>query len=102
MYFKMDPKPTTKRIIRCFNCQQWGSHVSKICKNQSWCAICSYEHPTNRHKENKCHEKHEHAKDCIPPIEIYCVNCGKDHTAFDENYEMYQEMWKMLNRVDSL
>ena len=33
MYFKMDPKRTTKRIIQCFNCQQWGSHVSKICKN---------------------------------------------------------------------
>ena len=33
MYFKMDPKRTSKRIIHCFNCQQWGSHVSKICKN---------------------------------------------------------------------
>ena len=34
MYFKMDPKRTTERIIQCFNCQQWGSYVSKICKNQ--------------------------------------------------------------------
>ena len=42
MYFKMDPKHTTERIIQCFNCQQWGSYVSKICKNQSWCAICGY------------------------------------------------------------
>ena len=32
MCFKMDPKRTTKRIIQCFNCQQWGSHLSKICK----------------------------------------------------------------------
>ena len=24
MYFKMNPKRTTKRIIQCFNCQQWG------------------------------------------------------------------------------
>ena len=60
MYFKMDPKRTTK--IQCFNCQQWGSHVSKICKNQSWCAICGYEHPTNRHEEYVCQEKHEHTK----------------------------------------
>ena len=101
MYFKMDPKRTTKRIIQCFNCQQWGSHVSKICKNQSWCAICCYEHPTNRHKEYVCQEKLEHTKDCIPPNEIYCVNCGKDHTAFDKNCEMYQEVWKTLNRVNS-
>ena len=36
MYFKMDPKRTTKRFIQCFNCQQWGSHVSEIGKNQSW------------------------------------------------------------------
>ena len=55
MYFKMDPKRTTQRIIQCFNCQQWGSQVSKICKNHSWCAICGYEYPTNRHKEYVCH-----------------------------------------------
>ena len=101
MYFKMDPKRTTKLIIQCFNCQQWGSHVSKNCKNQSWCAICGYEHPTNRHKEYVCQEKHEHTKDCSPPKEIYCVNCGKHHTASDKNCEMYQESWKKLNRVNS-
>ena len=61
-YFKMDPKRTTKRIIQCFNCQQWGSYVSKFCKNQSWCAICGYEHPTNCHKEYVCQEKHEPTK----------------------------------------
>ena len=33
VYFTIDPKHTTKRIIQCFNCQQWGSLVSKICKN---------------------------------------------------------------------
>ena len=64
MYFKMDPKRTTKRIIQCFNCQQWGSYVSRLCKNQSWCAICGYEHPTNRHKEYVFQEKHEHTKGC--------------------------------------
>ena len=101
MYFKMDPKRITKQIIQCFNCQQWGCHVSKTCKNEMWCAICGYEHPKNRHKENVCHEKHEHTKDCTPPTEIYCVNCGKDHTAFDKNCEMYQEMWKKLNGVNS-
>ena len=101
MYFKMDPKRTTKRITQCFNCQQWGSHVSKICRNQSWCAICGYEHPTNPHKEYICQEKQEHAKDCIPPNEIYCVNCSKYHTAFDKNCEMYLELWKKLNRVNS-
>ena len=101
IYIKMDPKRTTKRIIQCFNCQQWGSHVSKNCKNQSWCAICGYEHPTNRHKEHVFQEKHEHTKDCTPPNELYYVNCGKDHTAFDKNCEKYQEMWKKLNRVNS-
>ena len=45
-------------------------------------------------------KKHEKTKDCIPPIEIYYVNCGKDHTAFDKTCEMYQELWKKLNRVN--
>ena len=89
------------RIIQCFNCQQWGGYVSKGCKNQSSCSICCYEHPTTRHKEYVCQEKHEHAKHCIPPNESYCVNCGKDHTAFDKNCEMYREMRKKLNRVNS-
>ena len=31
MYFKMDPKRTTKRNIQTFSCQQWGSHVSRFC-----------------------------------------------------------------------
>ena len=57
MYFKMDPKRTSKRTIQCFNCQQWDSHVSKVRENQSWCAICGCEHPSNRHKEYVCQEK---------------------------------------------
>ena len=94
MYFKMDPKRTTKRNIQCFNCQHWGSHVSKICKNQSFCAICCYEHPTTRHKESVCQEKHERTKDCLPLNEIYCVNCDKDHTDFDKNCEMTRNCGK--------
>ena len=101
MYFKMDPKRPTKRVIQCFNCQQWGSHVSKICRNESWCAICGYEHPANRHKEHVCHQKHEHTNDCLPPTEIYCVNCGKGHTAFDKKCEVYQEMFNKLNNSNS-
>ena len=99
MQFQMDPKRTTKRIIQYFNCRQRGSHVSEICESQSWCTICGFEHPTNRHRENLCQEKHEHAKDCIPSIELYCVNCGKDHTVFDRRCKMYQELWKKTEQT---
>ena len=97
MYFKMDLNRITKRTIQCFNCQQCGSHVSKICKNEIVVCHLWLRAPKNRHKEYVCQEEHEHAKYCIPPNEIYCVNCGNDHTTFDEFFEMYQEMWKRLN-----
>ena len=90
----MDPIRTTEQIIQCFSCHQSGSQVSKSCEKQSWCV-------TNRHKDYVCQEKHEYAKDCIPPKVMYCVNCGKDQTAFDKNCKMYQKMWKKLNRVNS-
>ena len=32
MYFEMDPNRTTKRIIQCYNCQQWGSNNPKFVK----------------------------------------------------------------------
>ncbi|CAG9822168.1 unnamed protein product [Phaedon cochleariae] len=41
------------RIVRCYNCQNYG-HLASKCRNKTSCGICSKEHPTKEcNKEDK-------------------------------------------------
>ncbi|KAF2879600.1 hypothetical protein ILUMI_26570, partial [Ignelater luminosus] len=51
------------RISRCYKCQRFG-HISKFCKSQSQCGICS----SVSHKKNECGVKNNESKH-------KCANC---------------------------
>jgi hypothetical protein len=53
------------QATQCFNCQQWG-HTQRACGKRARCAQCAGDHAS---------------KDC-PTDRVSCVNCGKQHRAY--------------------
>ena len=56
------------QVKRCFRCQQWG-HTQSQCGRQARCGECADTYDT---------------KDCPKDKGARCVNCGKEHRAWQK------------------
>ncbi|CAH1107463.1 unnamed protein product [Psylliodes chrysocephalus] len=76
-------RKSTKAIIQCHNCQQWG-HATSNCGRPSKCVKCAGDH---------------HTRTCTKTRETpaTCVNCGGDHPA---NYSKCQAYTSKLERLE--
>jgi len=60
------------RIIRCYNCQEFG-HIAKLCKKSEKCENCG----STEHRERNCKENSK------------CANCEASHKASSPNCPRY-------------
>jgi hypothetical protein len=69
--FSIQPYSPPLRILRCFNCQQYNSHIAANCphKDKPTCFRCGQNHLFNPNCLNK----------------ICCANCGQGHMAGSPN-----------------
>ena len=51
MHFKMEAEIEKNKFNRSYYCQKWGKHVSKMCKFETVCASCGYDHPSKCHND---------------------------------------------------
>jgi hypothetical protein len=62
-----------KSPTQCFNCNKFG-HIASNCQSSTVCSKCSGDH-----RHDSCTGTH-----------LKCVNCGKNHSAFDRICESYK------------